>query len=448
MKNNNLHITPSRLLKRIGAFQIFKKIFSLLIGIKLFTACTTELQTTLSFTEPQTTLSFVVPETEIPQWDLLIEKFQQRNPNIQIDLKKGEDTSDQLEERYISDFRKHNSELDLVYMDIIWVSRFANNDWIMNLSNLVSKQQRKQLEQNFLKNDLQGGYYDNNLYRIPLLSDISVLYYRKDLLKNIRKQPPETFEDLIKISKKLQTQGKVEEGYLWQGRQYEGTVTVFIEILKGYSGFWIKPDTNEVGLDRPEAIDAVKFLRSMIENKVSPRSVATDQEAETRSHFQNGRAAFLRHWPDIWTQVNAQNSDVYGKVGIQPMPGLHTKANSKACQGGWGLGIAKNTEHPDEAWKAIQFFTSATAQRQFALAGYMPSRRALLTDPQLVKKYSHYPVLLESIENSVLRPPIPKYAEASAILQEQLNKALQGKLSSRQAMKNAARKTRELLNNP
>ena len=134
MKKSNLHNTPSRLFKRIGAFQILKILFSLLIGIKLFTACTTE---------PQTTLSFVVPETEIPQWDLLIEEFQQRNPNIQIDLKKGEDTSDQLEERYISDFRKQNSELDLVYMDIIWVSRFANNDWIMNLSNLVSKQEKK-----------------------------------------------------------------------------------------------------------------------------------------------------------------------------------------------------------------------------------------------------------------------------------------------------------------
>ena len=175
MKNNNLHITPSRLFKKIGAFQIFKKIFSLLIGIKLFTACTTELQTTLSFTEPQTTLSFVVPETEIPQWDLLIEKFQQRNPNIQIDLKKGEDTSDQLEERYISDFRKHNSELDLVYMDIIWVSRFANNDWIMNLSNLVSKQQKKQLEQKFLKNDLQGDTIIT-IYIVSLFYLISVFF--------------------------------------------------------------------------------------------------------------------------------------------------------------------------------------------------------------------------------------------------------------------------------
>lgn len=117
-----------------------------------------------------------------------------------------------------------------------------------------------------------------------------------------------------------------------------------------------------------------------------------------------------------------------------------------ACLGGWGLGIAKSSKHPEEAWKAIQYFTSVEAQRRFILqAGYVPSRRELFTDPEIVAKYSHYPQLLEVVQSAVLRPPIAQYAQASDILQRYLSGAITNRLSPEIAMKAAANETRRLL---
>jgi multiple sugar transport system substrate-binding protein len=120
---------------------------------------------------------------------------------------------------------------------------------------------------------------------------------------------------------------------------------------------------------------------------------------------------------------------------------------SGACLGGWGLGIAKTSKHPEQAWKAIEYFTSAEAQRPFILkTGYLPSRKELFTDPKILTKYPHYSKLLEVVENTVLRPPIAQYAQVSDILQRYLSAAFtNSRLTPEQAMKSAAKETRLIL---
>lgn len=220
---------------------------------------------------------------------------------------------------------------------------------------------------------------------------------------------------------------------------------MFVEILEGYGGFWVNPDTLEVGLDRPETEQAIQFLQDTIAEGISPPGVTTYQEEETRRLFQSGQAVFLRSWPYVWPLANEDTSPIKGKIAIKPM--VHAPGKSGgACLGGWGLGIAKSSKHKQEAWKAIQYFTSPEAQRRFILnAGYVPSRRELFTDPEIVAKYSHYPQLLEVVDNAVLRPPIAQYAQASDILQRYLSAALTNRLSPQEAMQSAANETRLLL---
>lgn len=250
---------------------------------------------------------------------------------------------------------------------------------------------------------------------------------------------------MIAISQSLKQQNKVNWGYLWQGRQYEGLVAMFVEVLQGFGGFWIDPKTLEVGLDRPETLEAIAFLKQTMQAGISPPGVTTYQEEETRRIFQSGQAAFLRSWPYVWPLANAPDSPIQGKIAIEPMVSASGE-NGGACLGGWGLGISKSTRYPQEAWKAIQYFTSEEAQRQFVLkAGFVPSRRSLFTDPQIVAKYPHYPQLLKVLEKAVLRPPIAQYAQASDILQRYLSAALTNRLSGEKAMKQAAQETRRLL---
>ncbi len=409
--------------------------FTVLLGILLISVPP-------ALTQQPVVLNMLMIASEAQTWkESLVKDFQEKNPGIRINVIEGPNATNLLEDLYTSAFILGDSPYDLINMDVIWTPKFAAAGWLADLSNRITKDELAA----FSPKDVDGGRYEGKLYRIPMRSDAGMLYYRKDLLQEGGFDPPETFADLVKISKALKEKGKVDWGYVWQGRQYEGLAAMFVEVLEGFGGYWVNPDTLEVGLDQPESLKAIAFLKQTIKDKITPEGVTTYQEEETRRIFQNGEAAFLRNWPYVWALANADDSPIKGKLAIKPMVGTADKAGG-ACLGGWGLGIAKSSKHPEAAWKAIQYFTSEEAQRKFILqTGFVPSRQSLFKDPQIVAKYPHYPELLQVVNKAVLRPPIAQYAQASDILQRYLSSALTNGMTPEKAMKAAASETRRLL---
>ena len=393
-------------------------------------------------TQEPVTLNLLMTAPDAEPWKQgIIKEFQTKNPGIEINIIEGPNATNLLEDLYTSAFILGDSPYDLINMDVIWTPKFAAANWLLDLTDKITEAELAA----FSQKDVEGRRYKGKLYAIPMRSDVGMLYYRQDLLKEAGFNPPESFEDLVTISQSLKEKGKVDWGYVWQGKQYEGLAAMFVEILEGFGGYWVNPETLEVGLDKPETVEAIEFLKSTIPSKISPPGVTTYQEEETRQIFQNGNSVFLRNWPYVWPLANKESSPIDGKIAIKPM--VHTnKGSSGACLGGWALGISKSSKHPEEAWKAIKYFTSEEAQRKFVLeAGFVPSRRSLFLDPQIVAKYPHYPELLKVVDKAVLRPPIAQYAQASDILQRYLSSALTNRITPSEAMKKAASETRLLL---
>ena len=405
----------------------------------LLTVISIPLLVTVVQSQQPTTVKVLIQALEAAQLEPIVEDFNQENPDVRLEIVEAPNDTDQVEDLYTSAFLLGDSPYDLVYMDIVWTPKFAAAGWLKDLSDRVSQEELDQ----FLDGDVNGGRYEDGLYRMPFRSDGGMLYYRTDWLQEAGYEPPETFTELMEISQGLQDQGYTPWGYAWQGKQYEGLSAMFVEILAGFDAFWVDPDTLEVGLDQPNAIEAVKFLRDTIDEGVSPPGVTTYSEEPTRRLFQNGETAFLRNWPYVYGL--ASESDIAGNFAIKPMPHA-PNGRSGACQGGWGMGIAESTDHPDAAWQVVEYFSRAETQKKYALkTGYVPSRRKLFQDPELVEKYSYLPELLNVIENAVLRPPIAQYSQASDILQRYLSAAISKTMSAEEAMNAAARETRLLL---
>ena len=426
-------------LKNVGKKFIFYGFWGLIISCMLISPFWGQ----PALTQERVTITALINAGEVSYWkELIVKDFEKENPDIHLEIIEAPNATDLTENLYTAAFILGDSPYDLVYMDVIWTGKFAAAGWLLDLSDRISEDELKA----FMDKDVEAGRYKGKLYRIPLRSDAGMLYYRTDLLEQIGAKPPETFEDLLKVSQQLQEKKATRWGYVWQGAQYEGLPAMFVEILEGFGGFWVNSETNEVGLDQPEAIKAVEFLRSAINKNISPPGVTSYREEDTRRLFVSGESAFLRNWPYVWATANEEGSEIKGKVGIKPMvhiPG----AKSGACLGGWGMGIAKTSKHPQEALKAIQYFTSKEAQRRFTLeTASISSRRDLFSDPEIIAKYPHYPKFQQLVESAVLRPPIAQYAQASDILQRYLNAALSNRsLSVEKTMKAAANETRNLL---
>ncbi|MGB0562537.1 MAG: ABC transporter substrate-binding protein [Spirulinaceae cyanobacterium] len=409
------------------------------LGLAIATLLTLQLLILPVFSQQPVKIRVMMQALEAAQWEPIETAFEEQNPDIDLEIIEAPNATNLVEDLYTSAFLLGDSPYDLVYLDIVWVPKFAAAGWLRPLDEFVEPAELDA----FLAGDVAGGRYEESLYRLPFRSDGGMLYYRTDLLAKAGIEPPETFTELVQASQALQDQGLAEWGYVWQGKQYEGLAAMFVEILAGQGADWVNPETLEVGLDSPEAIAALEFLHDAIAQGVSPEGVTTYAEEETRRLFEAGDTVFLRNWPYVFAL--AAESDIAGNYGIKPM--VHAPGQSSgACQGGWGLGMAENTRHPEEAWRVMEFVSSEANQREFVLqTAYVPSRKALFTDAAIVEKYPHYPDLLEAIENAALRPPIAQYAQASDILQRYLSAALTDKMTPKAAMEAAARETRSLL---
>jgi multiple sugar transport system substrate-binding protein len=356
-------------------------------------------------------------------WQDLINEFESRNPGAYIRLIEGPPATDTREDMYSTSFLSGASGYDILYSDVVWTPKFAAAGWLLDLTDRLSAADRE----DFLAPDLNAGYYLKRLYRIPAYADAGVLYYRKDLVPN----PPMTFDELERLANRFKTADRW--GFVWQGKQYEGLVTVYLECLWGYGGDWIDAETREVFLDRPEALSALEFLQRSI-GTISPPAVTTYIEEDTRTLFQNGRGVFLRNWPYVWTLMKDSPLRLEDRVGMAPV--AHARGHSSAAAlGGWGFAISKFTKDPETAWKFVEFLTRPEQLRKVQIRmGRIPARKRLVPAEFM-------PIL----ETARMRPPIPEYAQASDILQRWLSAALTGRANSGEALKQAARETRLLL---
>jgi multiple sugar transport system substrate-binding protein len=356
-------------------------------------------------------------------WRELVSEFNQKSTNTRIRLVEGPPATNAREDLYSTSFLSGESSFDLVYCDVVWVPKFAAAGWLMDLTGLVSKEDRE----DYLTADLEAGSYKGRLYRIPAFTDAGLLYYRSDLVSI----PPRTFEELVEQARQFQTEERW--GFLWQGKQYEGLITVFLEVVWGFGGEWIDSKTKQIHIDEPESIEALRFLKSTV-GTISPPGVTGYAEEDTRLLFQSGRAVFLRNWPYVWTLMKRSEAPVAGKASYTSM--VHAPGKSGAATlGGWGFAISSFCPDPEGAWKFVEFITSremlARVQQEM---GLIPSRRSLLP--------AEFRPITEDVR---MRPSIAEYAQASDILQRWVSAALTESISCEKALKEAARETRLLL---
>lgn len=375
------------------------------------------------FTEPDTGGAF----REI------IARFEKARPGVRVEMVEGPASTDAREEMAVGGFLSGDSPYDVVLLDVVWVPKFAAQGWLAALDERFPPQAREA----FLPGDVAAGIWEGKCYRLPLRSDAGMLYYRSDLAP----KPPETFAELAAAARDLKTPDR--GGFVFQGRQYEGLVCTFLEVLWGHGGD-VFGEGGEVVLDRPEGVAALEWLAGLV-GDAAPAGVTTYQEEEARAVFQEGRAAFMRNWPYAWTLLQADTSPVKGKVGIVPM--VHAPGEeSAATLGGWGFGIAKSTRRFDDAWDFVEFASAPEQQKVMnRRAGAIPTRRALFEDPEIVAANPHYPDLYRVLLAARARPVHAQYSRISQALQRHVSAALVKEETPGEAIRLAAQEIRGIV---
>lgn len=413
-----------------------RKFSSLLVGLICLVAL---ISTTPALVASQIeTISILMPAPFADSTVKLVENFNTLYKNqIHLNVIRGPRQTESMSDLAISSLLLGDTPFDGLLMDITWLPKYARAGWLEGLDPYFDETDIADLASGAEK----GNDFEGTLYRWPLVADMGLLFWRTDLMNT----PPKTPSELVSISNQLQTQGKVPWGYVWQGRQYEGLSCVYLEMIDGFGGDWFDVNNQSLGLNEVPGVEAAQWLTDLIETGISPRAVTTFAEPEALRNFQSGESAFMRNWPYAWAELQKQDSPVRGKIGISTMVSL-PGVEPASTLGSWGFTLLRGSNHKDAVIKAIKYLTSAEAQRvMFIEHGYTPTVKALYEDLELIQDYPHLELLSRALNNAVLRPETPIYAQISDVLQRSLSASLTGEEKPKLSMNRADRSSEQIL---
>ncbi|HEV8584212.1 MAG TPA: ABC transporter substrate-binding protein [Methylomirabilota bacterium] len=373
----------------------------------------------------------------------LLREFERRHPGVRVQPESMAWNSDDQHQFFVINLEGRGAAFDVMMLDVVWVAEFARAGWLLDLSPWV---QRAELTPHF-PSTIEPATWNGGVWAMPWLMNVGVLYYRTDLLAKYRLQPPKTWEALVDQTVRVRGGEKDPrlDGIVWQGRQYEGLTVNALEAIWA-NGARVFGKDGGVFPDEQRAAGGLALLRALIVAGVSPSWVTAADEEQSRRHFGDGRAVFLRNWPYAMDLFQAAGSPVRGRVGIAPLPGRVGGAASAASSGGAHLGVNRRTRHPALAAEFVRYMASAEAQRAMTLGGALnPTRMTLYHDPAVVRVHPDFPVVHDLMLRARPRPVTPAYLMLSTTLQPEFSAVLVGVKPPLEAIQHARARVEYLL---
>lgn len=225
------------------------------------------------------------------------------------------------------------------------------------------------------------GLFQGDKMALPIEHRVGMMMYREDFLSEIGVESfPNTWDELGKICGELSKKGYVGLGL---GLSYGGTGNSLMEwlwpVVWSAGGTLIDEEGNATLATEP-VVKAMSLLHDLVHKyEAIPREALTWDVNGVFQGIQAGRVAcslWLTH--GLMTARQSVGDD----LKVAPVPSIDGDGFAPAYVGGWQMAMAATVTDKEAAWKFIEFMTSADAQLENAkVAGEMPSRRSVYEDP-------------------------------------------------------------------
>ena len=357
-------------------------------------------------------------------------EFEEKNPDIDVQTEYV--SYEALHDKIVTAAASKSGAYDVVLIDCIWPAEFASAGFVLDVTDKVSDEMRKDI----WPGALEAATYQGKLYGMPWLNDVLYLYYNEEVLNAAGyTEPPKTWTELQEMGQAAVDKGLVKYPFIEYFKQEEGLTIAYAYYLAAFGGKFFD-ENNMPAFNSPEGLAALQFMVDGMNNGMyNPASLESTYE-EVRRTFSQGESLFSVNWT---YQLNLSNdpaeSQIVGKSKLAVMPG--EAETSATINGGMALSIPADSKHPDAAWKYIEYLSSPEVQKRYA-KNALPIWISTFTDPEIV---ALQPELLEVSADQykyiVNRPLVPFYSETSKIMSRELQAALTGGKSPEQALADA-----------
>ncbi|WP_424766961.1 ABC transporter substrate-binding protein [Paenibacillus sp. sgz302251] len=332
-----------------------------------------------------------------------LDAFMKANPNIKVDYQPVPNT--QYAQKILT-MLAGNAAPDVFFLGATEYRSFQKRNVLLDLTSMF---EREMSLGDFIPSSARIMEIDGSIFGVSSCTVSPVLYYNKAIFDDAQlAYPPSnpndawTWEEFREAAKKLTVKDgdKVSQyGAFGLENFYMTTAEIFSN-----GGQVFSEDGARMAVNTPEA---KKVMQSILDLRLVDGATPTAKTLESigmrpNQMLQTGKVAMV-----IDGSWALQELATMGfPVGVAPLPSFmepktHGQAHVHAA--------SAKTEHPQEAWKLIQFLSSEEYQIELIKEGlWMPNRKSLYTEEGIAKWFN------EAVHPDGFKEMVPFFAEAEA----------------------------------
>lgn len=337
-----------------------KKTLSILLAASL--VCSAAPMTVMAEGEEKVTLEFAQWwENELPEGKMaeIIANFEEQHPNIEIKLVTNpySSTHDALVAGAAT-----GTMSDICGVDGTWIYDLSKMNALLDMDRYVEK------EDKFTAEDVSCVKVGGTTYMIPVVVYSYHMYANMTLLKEHGiTELPTTFDEFLADCEEVNDPDNNIYGWITAlSEAYpSSSQDQLMSWIWANQGSMIGDDGNAVFADDQAAADTLEFFKKCYDAGVVNPGIFSMTSSDMQDTFANGYAAFMLTTCSTINTLRASNPNLEFTMGAVPVKdGL--EGESGVMYAPWGLGIAANTEHPDEAWEFVSYLLSPEVNTEFA----------------------------------------------------------------------------------
>ena len=357
----------------------------------------------------------------------LAKEFDEKEPGIKVEYRQTQ--FDDVVSEAMRAFSTGQAP-DIIAIDNPEHALFASRGAFLDLTDMIAKSSVIKKE-NYFPGPLNSVTWDGKLFGVPKATNTIALYYNVDMFKAKRldpEKPPHTWDELVASARKLNDPSANVYGLAFSAKgNEEGTFQFLPWAQMGGGGY---ENINTEG-----AIKGLETWKTILDEKLASPDTLTRGQWDSTGTFNAGNAAMVISGP--W-ELNRMSEEAKfdWRVTLMPVPAEGVEPSS--AMGDFNYAIFSSTKHPEEAFKALEYFASQD-DKMFKNFGQLPARSDIAVPPTGdAKKDAALKVFLEQLKFAKARGPHPEWPKISKAIQDAIQSTLTGQATAKDALDTAA----------
>ncbi|MCM3618468.1 extracellular solute-binding protein [Sutcliffiella horikoshii] len=362
--------------------------------------------------------------------------FEEAHPDIELKLTRM--PYEGLKQQVIAGV-SGNAAPDLMRLDIVWTSEFAQ---IGALQDLSTYEGFEEVKSSVFEAPMSTNLYEDKYYGLPVNTNTKIAIYNKELLEKAGlSEAPKTMDELVKAAEAAKSAGSkggigIGGSFAWGFLPYFWSLggTLTNENFTEFEGY----------INSPESIEAVETIAQWHKDGLTAPTILGG-EPGAWDGMQNNEYLMIDDGPWFYSILMNEEGNKFDVIE-ETVRGLIPAGDggSRSVIGGENLVIFSNSKHPEEAWTFAKWMLTEEPQKLMAETGLIPTNIEAANDPAFLEN----PFIQEyvtQLETALPRTPIPQWSEIEAIINLNFEKVMRGEMDAKAAMDDAAMQAEAIL---